>query len=71
MGSMRNTNKPPYAATDLPYAPKGRPTVKQIEVLIHRTYGLTQEKIAEIMGVSRSTVRGHIRALKKRGIEVP
>ncbi|MBH31071.1 MAG: hypothetical protein CMG71_03660 [Candidatus Marinimicrobia bacterium] len=57
--------------TDEPYAPKRRPTVKQIEVLIHRADGLTQEKIAEIMGVSRRTIRQHINALKKRGIEVP
>jgi len=69
--AKRNTNKPPYAVTDLPYAPKRRPTVKQIEVLIHRADGLTQEKVAEIMGVSRSTVRDHIRALKKRGIDCP
>ena len=65
---MRNTNKPPYAATDIDYSPKNPPTVKQVMVLIFRSWGWTEEKIAEELGVSRRTVRGHIKALKKRGL---
>jgi predicted ArsR family transcriptional regulator len=65
---MRNTNKPPYAATDIDYNLKNPPTKKQIEVLIWRCWGLTQDKIAEKLGVSRSMVRLHIKALKKRGL---
>jgi len=68
---MRNTNKPPYAATDIDYNPKNPPTVKQVMVLIFRSWGWTQEKIAEIMDISRSTVRDHIKALKKRGLYPP
>jgi len=68
---MRNTNKPPYAVTEIPYAPKKPPTKKQVEVLILLSWGLTQEKIAEIMEISRSTVRDHIKALKKRGLYPP
>jgi DNA-binding NarL/FixJ family response regulator len=65
---MRNTNKPPYAATEIP---KKQPTVKQLQVLILRSRGLTQEKIAEQLSVSRSTVKQRIRALRERGINVP
>tara|TARA_R100000808_G_scaffold7129_2_gene21039 strand:+ start:841 stop:1047 length:207 start_codon:yes stop_codon:yes gene_type:complete len=68
---MRNTNKPPYAGTEIPYAPKKPPTKKQVEVLILRCWGLTQEKIAEKMGISRSTVQKRIMALRKKGIDVP
>ena len=68
---MRNTNKPPYSATDVDYAPKKAPTKKQLQVLIYRAYGLTQEKIAETMGVSRRTVRTHLERLRKRGISPP
>ena len=68
---MRNTNKPPYAATDIDYNPKNPPTVKQIEVLIWRCLGLTQDKIGEKLGISRSTVQKRIMALRKKGIDVP
>tara|TARA_R110002020_G_scaffold299368_1_gene515045 strand:- start:841 stop:1047 length:207 start_codon:yes stop_codon:yes gene_type:complete len=68
---MRNTNKPPYANTDVDYANKKAPTKKQLQVLWYRACNLTQEKIAEIMGVSRRSIRQHIDALKKRGISPP
>ena len=68
---MRNTNKPPYSATDVDYAPKKAPTKKQLQGLIYRAYGLTQEKIAQTMGISRSTVRDHLNGLRKRGISPP
>jgi|TARA_R100001530_G_scaffold124486_1_gene92731 DNA-binding NarL/FixJ family response regulator len=68
---MRNTNKPPYAATDIPYAPKRRLTRKQFDVLWDRCCGGTQAQIAEKMGISRRAVRNHITRIRKRGIECP
>ena len=62
----RNTNKSPYATTDIPYAPKSPITIKQVQVLLLQKKGYSQRAMAKAMGVSRRTIRQHINALKKR-----
>ncbi len=65
---MRNTNKPPYAATEIP---KKRLTPKQLEVFIYRIEGWTQQKISDYLDISRSAVQGHMRAIRKKGFNLP
>ena len=65
---MRNTNKPPYAATEISKKP---PTTKQLEVFNLRLQGWTEARIAAHIGKSRSAVQNRIRLLRNKGYNVP